>query len=402
MSDASVTSICYFNGQWATGPVPLMTSTTNAAWLANTVFDGARAFEGVAPDLDLHCQRAIRSAQGLHMRPAVTAAQVEALAREGIAPVPGRHPALHPSDVLGRERDGAARSRVDAVRAGDHQDEPARSGQGLLGVPVHLSPAEPRAGPDPRQGGVPVSAGRPGHRPGEGARLRQRGDVRSDRQRRRADRAERHVRQGRRVPDADPQRHVPERASPGSGSSGCCATPASPWWSGPSARTNCSPPTRSSRPATTARSCRACATSRGRSRPGRSTARRASCTGPSPTAGSTRRPRRVELSRSPGSEADSRPDHHRQRPALALAVDVAQAFFDQPVDVGQPAHEAQLRLGHQLERADADQHAAGRAEAEGPRFLEELAVLGDQARVSAGGTSRNRPLMSPKRLSPTR
>jgi branched-chain amino acid aminotransferase len=85
---ASATSICYTDGQWGGSAVPLMTSDTNAAWLANTVFDGARAFEGVAPDLDLHCQRAIRSAQGLHMRPSVTAEQIEALAREGIAKFP--------------------------------------------------------------------------------------------------------------------------------------------------------------------------------------------------------------------------------------------------------------------------------------------------------------------------
>jgi branched-chain amino acid aminotransferase len=92
MTDRTITSICYYNGQWGTGPVPLMTSNTNAAWLANAVFDGARSFEGVAPDLDLHCQRAIRSAQGLHMRPPVTADQIERLAREGI----GRFPADTP------------------------------------------------------------------------------------------------------------------------------------------------------------------------------------------------------------------------------------------------------------------------------------------------------------------
>jgi branched-chain amino acid aminotransferase len=92
MADANVTSICYFNGQWGTGAVPLMTSATNAAWLANTIFDGARSFEGVAPDLDLHCQRAIRSAEGLHLRPPVTAAQIEALAREGIATFPADAP----------------------------------------------------------------------------------------------------------------------------------------------------------------------------------------------------------------------------------------------------------------------------------------------------------------------
>ncbi|MFN7976776.1 MAG: branched-chain amino acid aminotransferase [Vicinamibacterales bacterium] len=92
MPDATLTSICYFNGQWGTGAVPIMTSATNAAWLANAVFDGARAFEGVAPDLDLHCQRAIRSAEGLLMKPPVTAEQVLALAREGIAKFPADAP----------------------------------------------------------------------------------------------------------------------------------------------------------------------------------------------------------------------------------------------------------------------------------------------------------------------
>ncbi len=92
MSDAALTSICYFNGQWAEGEVPLMTSATNAAWLANAVFDGARAFEGVAPDLDLHCQRVIQSAEGLLMKPTLTGQQVLALAREGIAKFPADAP----------------------------------------------------------------------------------------------------------------------------------------------------------------------------------------------------------------------------------------------------------------------------------------------------------------------
>lgn len=77
-------SICYYAGAWHEGPTPIMDSETNAAWMANTVFDGARAFAGAAPDLDLHCQRIIRSAGSLQMKPPVTAAQIEALAREGI------------------------------------------------------------------------------------------------------------------------------------------------------------------------------------------------------------------------------------------------------------------------------------------------------------------------------
>lgn len=88
MVDSHVTSICYFKGQWSPGPVPLMTSSTNAAWLGNSVFDGARAFEGVAPDLELHCARAIRSAQGLRMKPTRTAQELIDLAWEGIRQFP--------------------------------------------------------------------------------------------------------------------------------------------------------------------------------------------------------------------------------------------------------------------------------------------------------------------------
>jgi branched-chain amino acid aminotransferase len=87
-AQAELTTICYFDGQWSEGSVPLMSSTTNAAWLANTVFDGARAFEGVAPDLDRHCERVVRSAEGLGLRPDRSAAEILALALEGISRFP--------------------------------------------------------------------------------------------------------------------------------------------------------------------------------------------------------------------------------------------------------------------------------------------------------------------------
>lgn len=82
---ADTTSICYFNGVWSEGAVPLMTSDTNAAWLANTVFDGARAFEGVTPDLDRHCERIVRSAQGLGLKATKSAEEILALALEGVS-----------------------------------------------------------------------------------------------------------------------------------------------------------------------------------------------------------------------------------------------------------------------------------------------------------------------------
>ncbi len=74
-------------------------------------------------------------------------------------------------------------------------------------------------------------------------------------------------------------------------------------------------------------------------------------------------------------ESDPRAQQNRERPARALAVDVAQPFFDQPVHVRQPSHEAELRFGHHLKGTDADQYTAGRPQAERPGFFEKLAVL---------------------------
>jgi branched-chain amino acid aminotransferase len=61
----------FFAGEWHEGNIPLMGARTHAAWLGSSVFDGARAFEGVTPDLDLHCVRVNQSAQALWLKPSV-------------------------------------------------------------------------------------------------------------------------------------------------------------------------------------------------------------------------------------------------------------------------------------------------------------------------------------------
>src|SRR5215831_8854678 len=58
----------FLDGDWHEGNVPIMGPRTHAAWLASCVFDGARAFEGVAPDLDLHCARINDSAPKLFLK----------------------------------------------------------------------------------------------------------------------------------------------------------------------------------------------------------------------------------------------------------------------------------------------------------------------------------------------
>jgi branched-chain amino acid aminotransferase len=75
----------FFEGRWQEGNVPIMGARTHGAWLGSTVFDGARAFEGTSPDLDLHMQRINRSAKSLGLKPLVNDETWLELAREGIA-----------------------------------------------------------------------------------------------------------------------------------------------------------------------------------------------------------------------------------------------------------------------------------------------------------------------------
>jgi branched-chain amino acid aminotransferase len=75
----------YFEGHWHAGNLPIMGVRSHAAWLCSVVFDGARAFEGVAPDLDLHCARVNDSAEKLFLKPTVSVEEWARLATEGIA-----------------------------------------------------------------------------------------------------------------------------------------------------------------------------------------------------------------------------------------------------------------------------------------------------------------------------
>jgi branched-chain amino acid aminotransferase len=77
-------TVTFFENDWHEGNVPIMGPRTHAAWLCTSVFDGARAFEGTAPDLDLHCARVNASANAMGLKPLVAAETLLGLAREGI------------------------------------------------------------------------------------------------------------------------------------------------------------------------------------------------------------------------------------------------------------------------------------------------------------------------------
>ena len=74
----------FVDGDWHEGNVAIAGPLTHAFWLGSSVFDGARWFEGIAPDLDLHCARINASATALGLKPTMAAEEIEALTWEGL------------------------------------------------------------------------------------------------------------------------------------------------------------------------------------------------------------------------------------------------------------------------------------------------------------------------------
>jgi branched-chain amino acid aminotransferase len=96
----------YFQDKWHEGNVPIMGPRTHAAWLCSVVFDGARWFEGVAPDLDLHCARVNESAKKLYLKPIVSAEKWIKLAHEGIKLFSDKDVALYIRPMYWAEKEG--------------------------------------------------------------------------------------------------------------------------------------------------------------------------------------------------------------------------------------------------------------------------------------------------------
>ncbi|MEM8631280.1 MAG: branched-chain amino acid aminotransferase [Pseudomonadota bacterium] len=74
----------YYEGTWHEGDVMVMRAADHGTWLGTNVFDGARYFEGVSPDLMAHCARVNRSAEALMITPTVSTEDMVATVREGL------------------------------------------------------------------------------------------------------------------------------------------------------------------------------------------------------------------------------------------------------------------------------------------------------------------------------
>jgi branched-chain amino acid aminotransferase len=84
--------LTWFDGRWHDGNVRIMGAADHGTWQGTLVFDGARAYDGVAPDLDLHCARVVRSAETMGLAPPLGAAEIEALVLEGVHRFGGDRP----------------------------------------------------------------------------------------------------------------------------------------------------------------------------------------------------------------------------------------------------------------------------------------------------------------------
>jgi branched-chain amino acid aminotransferase len=81
-------AIVWHDGRWYDEQPKLLGPLDHAMWMASVAFDGARAFDGLAPDLDRHCARLIDSTRKMLLEPTLTADVIEALCREAISRLP--------------------------------------------------------------------------------------------------------------------------------------------------------------------------------------------------------------------------------------------------------------------------------------------------------------------------
>ncbi len=77
-------NINFIDGKWIKGNKKIIGPLSHGSWMGSPVFDGARCFDGLAPDLNEHCKRIIKSAKAMLMKPKITSEEIFELSLEGI------------------------------------------------------------------------------------------------------------------------------------------------------------------------------------------------------------------------------------------------------------------------------------------------------------------------------
>jgi len=80
--------VYFHDNQWFEECPKLTGPMDHSFWLGSSVFDGARAFNGLVPDMDLHVKRLFNSARGMSLNPRESEAEVLKLCHEGVRRLP--------------------------------------------------------------------------------------------------------------------------------------------------------------------------------------------------------------------------------------------------------------------------------------------------------------------------
>lgn len=80
--------VYFHNGDWHDECPKVLGPMDHSFWMASTVFDGARSYQGMAPDLDLHCARLARSALALGYNPTMEDGEVLDLCEQAVKKLP--------------------------------------------------------------------------------------------------------------------------------------------------------------------------------------------------------------------------------------------------------------------------------------------------------------------------
>ncbi|MEZ5810839.1 MAG: branched-chain amino acid aminotransferase [Rhizobiaceae bacterium] len=89
-TSAQSTTWTYVDGDWHEGNPAILGPRSHAFWLGSSVFDGARWFEDVAPDLDLHAARVNASAEALGLKATMTVDEIVGLTMDGLKKFDGK------------------------------------------------------------------------------------------------------------------------------------------------------------------------------------------------------------------------------------------------------------------------------------------------------------------------
>ncbi len=78
----------FWRGRWYEDDPRILGPGEHAFWMASVAFDGARAFEDCAPDLDRHCRRLVDSARAMMLVPTLDVDAMVELALDGVRRFP--------------------------------------------------------------------------------------------------------------------------------------------------------------------------------------------------------------------------------------------------------------------------------------------------------------------------